>query len=157
MKYLAGASAVILILAAHAWLLWGEVRFGSDLFALAVDLKGRPVHRGRSDACFGANGFVDGIPSESIARSWKLACLRLEALRGGNPRRTYSWQDQMGYPRATSVVQLPGGYVAVTAYQGNDSDGIRVIVAPGVSSARDQSGVRVLSSDDLPPGTLRCR
>lgn len=151
MKYI--APIVLASLLVHQWLYWGERRFQSDLVALSVDALGRPRHHGLAQATFGVNTFVDDLPPESISRCWRFSCRRLEAL--GGARWTFAWEDELGYPCVSTVVQHAGGHIEVTAYQSNDSDGINVTVAPGMFAPTGRQKIRNLPSTDLPAGTLR--
>jgi len=83
------------------------------------------------------NSFDDNVNTAELARFYKIGCDRLEYLRSGQDHRTYRWADQEGYPSISSVVQYPNGYVAVTAYEGNDSCGISIDVGPGAFPPTD--------------------
>jgi hypothetical protein len=101
------------------------------------------------------NTYENDLSSESIGRCYFMACRRLDAIRGSYPVRTYSWEDEETWPKVSKVVQFPAAYVEVTAYQGNDSDGVSVRIYPGVFTLTGKCKPVPMASDQLPPGTLR--
>jgi hypothetical protein len=125
--------AVLLpINALFAFLFWGEFRFRLHLLEIRTDPVGRPCP---SPLRFELNTFRDDAGPESIARCADAARRRLRELPGGHRARTFSWEDEMGYPGVTTLVQYDQGYVVATVFSGNDSDTVYVRVSPGIFSA----------------------
>ena len=120
----------------NAWLYWGELRFTVGLLGLPSELS--------------VNTFDDDVPSESIERCFLAAGLWLELLPGGQRPRTYSFEDKITYPGVVSVVQYPTKYVELTAFSGNDSDGVDLRVVPGKFSTQGLFKVRELSRQEFP-------
>lgn len=153
--YLAVCVGAAPILALIGWGYWGEIRFYANLSDITLDEAGQPMLIGSYPHGIRVNTFVDDLESESIGRSYYRACRRLDAIRGGQHRRTYSWEDELTYPRMSSVVQYSSCYIEVEAYQGNDSDGVTVRIGPGVFLAKQRTHLRELPTDQLSSGRLR--
>jgi hypothetical protein len=135
-----------------------ETQFFAELSSLVVSTDGQPALLGPHRKWIELNTFTDEVSSDSIRLSYYRACRRLDALRGGLARRTYSWEDEITYPGVSSVVQYPSCYIETGVFSGNDSDTVWVRVVQGVFPTGNRiRNLRELPSDDLPPGTLRCQ
>ena len=150
-----GSMVMVVVLA--GWVFCGEIRFSVQLRSIVIDPSGRPRFVGIFPHGIGINTFEDEVESETIRRSYYRACQHLDAIRGSLPRKTYYWEDEITYPGVSSVVQCDSSYIEVLAYQGNDSDGVSVRIHSGRFLATKRAQLRELSTDLLPPGTLRCQ
>jgi hypothetical protein len=71
--------------------------------------------------------------------------------------KTYTWVDQMGWPRLATVVQFkiedrPTSFLLVTAFQNNDNDSYSFSYEDGEFSITDK---KLAPSWELPKGHLR--
>ena len=104
------------------------------------------------------NTFDDNVTSATLLNFYKAGCARFDHLRGVRDRRTYRTKDEEGYPSIVSVVQYPDGYIAVEAYEGNDSQGVLLDIVPGTFPLTDNPR-RYLCPREVPkdedPGFLK--
>ena len=100
---------------------------------------------------FGANTFTNECSSSTIQSFYESAA---QALADRSQAvRTYSWIDQLGWDRVSTVLQTSSGYIEVRASCNNDNDSVAIHFAPGSFERPDS---RLLPSIALPKGTLRC-
>lgn len=112
---------------------WSPVMFRIGLYWVSL----RPTLHLFGPAGCHFNTYDDNVTSATLLEFYRAGCVRLDHLRGIRDRRTYRTQDEEGYPSIFSVVQYPDGYIAVGAYEGNDSQGISLDVAPGAFPPTD--------------------
>ena len=79
--------------------------------------------------------FTNKVPSQSIEDLYHLTAAKLDELYPGR-LKTYTWNDQIGYPRQVSFVQLsvgedPYAYLATTAFENNDNDSYEFFTSGG--------------------------
>lgn len=100
------------------------------------------------------NTYDDNLTSKTLLEFYKSGCAHLDHLSGIRDRQTYRMQDEEGYPSIVSVVQYPDGYVAVRAYEGNDSQGILLDAVPGAFPPTDNPtnylNLKEVSKDEEP-------
>jgi hypothetical protein len=133
---------------------WPSAAFRTGLYWISL----RPtLHFFGPSSCH-FNTYDDNVTSATLLEFYRVGCVRLDHLRGINDRRTYRAQNQEGYPSICSVVQYPEGYVVVSAYEGNDSQGIILDIAPGTFPPTDNPR-RYLHLSEVPkneePGFLK--
>ncbi len=117
--------------------------------------EGNAFIAGKCPGDFGFNTFTNDTDHHAIEKIYASACRKLESMRLGRSLQSYYWQDDAeGWPGVTTVLQLPNGYFAVTAYCGNDSDGVTVQARPGIFSGPKPPGpkpmIKPLDSWKLP-------
>lgn len=123
------AVLALVILVCH----WSSAAFRIGLYWISL----RPtLHLFGPSRC-NFNTYDDNVTSATLLKFYKVGCVRLDHLRGTRDRRTYRTKDQEGFPSIYSVVQYPDGYVAVSAYEGNDSQGVLLDVVPGTFPPTD--------------------
>lgn len=149
-KALAVTACLILTFVVAVFLLFSELRFYSRVYGLNSDLVEDPT-----SSRFDINTYTDEVSSEAIGRCYYSACSRLDGIRGHGDLRTYAWEDQITFPRVSTVLQGSAGYIEVRAAMGNDSDSVSVTTAPGLFSFEGKQDVRQLPDYTLPSGTLR--
>jgi len=115
---------------------------------------------GKCPGDFGYNTYLDHTHHAAMEWIYASACRKLEKLAEGKPLQSYEWDDNFeGWPNVTTVLQLPHSYFSVTAYDGNDSDGVSVFAEQGTFSAPMSVNKPVkltpLKSWDLPEDFLK--
>lgn len=125
---------------------WQEINTGIQAIR-AHDLTSPVV----SERRFSANTFTHQCPSLSIKEYYQQAAEELATK--SDQVKTYQYFDKWGWPGVATVLQTPGGYLAVIAFCGNDSDSVSIELMPGTFSPPE---AKELPSWHLPPGILRC-
>jgi len=106
---------------------------------------------------FSMNTFTDDLDVWCIESLYNNTCKHLQQEFGPNSLNTYTYRDQEGWPRQTTVVRLredtdSASYIAVTALQNNDNDMVRFEHTKGLFDAKNKQWVH---SWRLQPHTLR--
>ncbi len=100
--------------------------------------------------------YTHDVSSLVIADLYNQTCRKLEEHYIAEIK-TYTWVDQMGWPRLATVVQFkigekPSSFLMVTAFQNNDNDGFSFTYDDGEFSADDK---KLMASWAIPKGHLR--
>jgi len=149
------AFCLVPLLASAGFVLWiswpsiqGRREIAKGIAAInSHDLK-TPI---REQRVYGANTFTNECESITIQHLYDRAA---RSLAGRFPEvHTYSWIDTLGWDRVSTVAQGSDGYVEVRASCNNDNDSLSIRFCHGTFA---QEGSKLLTSTDLPKGTLRC-
>ena len=147
------ASAVVLA-ATILVCIWPPAAFRIALYLMSA----RPILHMFGPSRCSFNTYADNVTPETLRAFYKSGCAQLNHLSGVRERQTYRAQDVEGYPCIVSVVQYSDGYLALEAYEGNDSKGISLVLAPGVfppaNDSRHDRHLRNVPKDE-DPGFLK--
>ena len=141
----------------------------SPYFKARLLLSSLDYHRGRNDDALGPsmgglqywdfslNTFTDDIETWCIKSLYNDICSHLQSQFGTEALSSYTYEDQEGWPRQATIVQLRKdtdwpSYLVVTALQNNDNDMIRFSHFKGVF---DTSNKHQIPSWELRPHILR--
>jgi hypothetical protein len=100
--------------------------------------------------------FTQEVSSRVIGELYAMTCKKVEEHYKAE-MKTYTWVDQMGWPRLATVVQFkiedrPTSFLLVTAFQNNDNDSYSLSYEDGEFSITDK---KLAPSWELPKGHLR--
>ena len=110
---------------------WPSFRFRTCLVWASL----RSALHSFGPAQYSFNTFDDHLAPADIAKLYRTGCSHLDHMKDGTSRRTYRWETFDGYPSISSVAQYPKGYLAITAFEGNDSYGVLIDIGPGAFPA----------------------
>lgn len=134
------------------WVFWPDISGRLEVRMGIQAIRSHDLGGGISDErAFEADTFTNECSSSTIQSLYESAACALADR--SDTVQTYGWVDQLGWDRVSSVLQTSGGYIEVRASCNNDNDSVSIRFAPGVFARPDS---RLLSSIDLPKGTLRC-
>jgi len=91
------------------------------------------AHASDDESCWDLNTFVHEVESSTVQRSYHKACERaIGHWQAAIAPTTYLRYDEEGWPVLSTVFQGDKGFLEITVYEGNDSDGTRIKVGRGV-------------------------